>query len=99
MDGPIVIDVDLGPRLLLDSPDSLTAWADYCTDLVRVDLYRLDTRRKWREVKSGLRERLEHLVHDIHAAFSGLCHGLRQHLRGESFNLDIHLERGNTIGG
>ena len=97
MDGTVVVDVDLRSRLILDAANGLAAWANDGTDLIGVDLNRLDARRERRKVDMWLRQRLEHLIHNEHAAFFGLRHRLRQDFGSETLDLDVHLKRCHTV--
>ena len=45
----------------------------------------------------GSWQRLEHLIHDEHAALFGLRHRLRQDLHRQALDLDVHLQRRDAI--
>src|SRR5579859_6605247 len=93
----IIVNVNLRTGLVLNAADRLAARADDRANLIRVDLDGLNARRIRRQVLMRLRQRLQHLVHDVHATLFGLGHCLREHLRRQPLDLDIHLEGRDAI--
>src|SRR4029453_18526311 len=72
LDGPVVLDVDLGLGLLLDLADHGAALADDVADLLGVDLDRRDARREVAHLAARLRQDLEHLLEDRQPGVEGL---------------------------
>ena len=72
MDGAVLLDVDLGARLLLDAADHLAAAADDVADLVHRDVDRLDAGRELRELLARRLDGLQHGVQDVGAALARL---------------------------
>src|SRR3954469_19464455 len=98
-DRAIVVDVDPGARFLLDGSDHLPAWANYRSDLLRIDLEANDPWRKLGELFSRPVNRLCHLSKNEESAVSGLGKRFPHDLRCNAFDLDVHLDGGNTFGG
>src|SRR5215218_6899946 len=97
--GAVVVDVDLGLELLLHAADRLAALADHGPDLLGVDLDRLDRRRVHGELLARALDRARHLVQDEQAALARLLEGVGEDLEGNAADLDVHLQRRDSVGG
>src|SRR5690606_26963600 len=96
---PIVIDVDRRARRLLDPADRLALRPDDLTDLRRVDLDRQDPRREAGQLGARRRDRLLHLVQDVHPCATGTVERVTHELDSQSLDLDVHLNRGDPLAG
>src|SRR6185312_12902140 len=96
-DDAIVVDGELGARLVLDAANGLALRSDEVADLLGADLHRDDTRRKGRQLVAALRQRLVHLAEDVHAAFFRLRQRFLENVQIESLDLDVHLDRGDAV--
>ena len=99
LDGAVVVDVDLGARLLDDRADDLAARADDFADLVDGDLHGLDARGVGGELAAARGQRLAHLVEDVQPAVLGLRQRLLHDLGRDAGDLDVHLQRGDAVRG
>src|SRR5207237_5182980 len=85
----VVLDIDLGARLLGDLADHLASGADDVADLVGVDE---DGRDAWRvsaHLATRPRQDGQHLVEDEEARFASLRDGLRTYRVAQDPGLDI----------
>src|SRR5438094_2755923 len=95
----VVLDIDLGARLLGDLADHLASGADDVADLVGVDE---DGRDAWRvsaHLATRPRQDGQHLVEHEEARFASLLERLRKYLVGQALDLDIHLQRSDAVAG
>src|SRR4029077_9866903 len=90
LDGPVVLDVDLGPRLGGDLPDHLAAGTDHVADLVDRDLHGVDARRVWRQLAAAGADHGGHLVENEEARTPSLLERVTHDLRCDARNLDVH---------
>ena len=88
-----IFDRDLALVFLLHRPDVLATGADDQADLVRRDLHRLKARSVRAQRLTRRAQGLQHLTQDVQAAFLRLVEGLREDLAGQTFALDVHLQR------
>src|SRR5262245_947957 len=96
-DSAVVRNVDLRAGLLLDAANDLAARADDVANLVGVDLHRDDARRVFADLLARLGDDFVHLVEDEHPPLSGLLQSLGQNLGVQSCDLDVHLERRDSL--
>src|SRR5262249_22209495 len=94
-----VLDVDLAARRLDDRADRLAARADDVPDAVARDLDREDPRREGRDVGAGLLDGRSHAPQDVQPARPRLRQSLLDDLAAQTLDLDVHLERGDAVGG
>ncbi|OQA06589.1 MAG: hypothetical protein BWY66_01788 [bacterium ADurb.Bin374] len=98
-DVAVVTGVDLDLALFLDLADGLSAGSDQVADLVRIDVDRLDAGGVDRQRGAGLRDRLHHLLENVHAAQLRLRERGLHDLEGDAVDLDVHLQGGDARGG
>src|SRR5205823_11857442 len=98
-DASVVLDVDLGARLLLDAADDLAAGADDLADLLGADLDGHEPRRVRRELRARLLERFTHLRQHDHASLACVLQRRAHHVDGHALDLDVHLQRGDALLG
>src|SRR5213083_2312329 len=96
-DPAVVLDVDLGARLLLNPPHDLAAGADDLADLLLADLDRDEPGRVRAELGAWLLDRLAHLGEHDHPRFARLPERLAHDLERDPRGLDVHLERGDPL--
>lgn len=90
----VVVDIDLNSGLFDDLIDRFSSRSDDCSDLVRRNLNRDDSRSVRRQFLSRCRNFLQHLLSDVSSAVVSLLQRSFQDFSGKSMNLDIHLNRG-----
>ncbi len=76
------------------------ALANHVTDLLRVDLDGDQARSEVGQL--GLQQSSDGLLHfaqDMLAAFFSLCQCNMHDFFGDAVDLDVHLQRGNAVGG
>ena len=94
----VVGNVDLNAGLLDNLIDYLTLLADNITDLLRIDGDLLDLRSVLANLCARLCDCLCHnLVKDVDSCFSRSSDGLFDDRSCQAVNLDIHLNRGDTL--
>ncbi len=98
LDGPFVVDVDLGARHFDDLADHLAARTDHFADFVRWDLHCFNARCMGREFASA-GQRLVHLAQDVQPAFFRLSQSFFHDFGRDARNLDIHLKRRDAVFG
>ncbi len=98
-DGAIFIDVDLGAGLFGQRTDDRAALADHVTDLLGVDLHGEQARGEGGHFGLGLGHGFLHLAQNVHARFLGLCQCDLHDFLGNALDLDVHLQRGDAVGG
>src|SRR5205814_1822757 len=96
---PGIIDCDLSASLLLDTADRLPLRSDQIADLLRIDVHRHDARRILRQIRTRLRERLRHLAKNVKSSLTRLRQCFLDDLEIESFDLDVHLDRSDSVLG
>src|SRR5215813_10356024 len=96
-DPAVVRNVNLRAGLLLDAANDFAAWANDVADLIGVDLHCDDARRVFADLRTRLGNDFVHLVQDEHSSFPGLLQSLGQNLGVQSRDLDVHLERGDSL--
>src|SRR5471032_1227322 len=99
LDRAVAFDVDRSLGLFTDCTDGRAALTDDVTDLVGIDLHRDHGRSIFRQLGTRLTNDLVHLAEDVQARFQGLAQSDFHDLFGDAFDLDVHLQRGNTLGG
>src|SRR3990172_8978790 len=99
LDGPVVLDVDLGLGFLLDLADHGTALADDLADLLGVDLDRDDPRGEVAHRLARLRQDRRHLLEDLEAGRQGLLEAVADDRLVDAPDLDVHLEGGDALAG
>src|SRR3984893_3757681 len=92
-----VVHGDLGARLFLDAADRLSLGADEVADLLGTDVHRHDAWSVRREIGTRLGQGLGHLSENVKSALARLRHGLLHDLQIESLDLDVHLDRGDSL--
>src|SRR5690606_33198073 len=98
-DRAVVLDVDLGAGFLGDRLDDRTALADHFADLVGVDLDGDQARRELGELRTRRGQRGLHFLEDVQAALLRLRQRDLHDLFGDALDLDVHLQRRNTLLG
>src|SRR5665648_234138 len=99
LDHAVVIDLDGAIELVLEPADGLAALTDDRTDLVGVDLDGEDPRSEFREYGAGFGDHRIHLIQDRKPSVLGLSQGVSEDLEGDTGDLDVHLQGGNTVFG
>src|SRR5690606_28795345 len=99
VDGPVVLDVDRATGAVDDVAHRLAAGADDVLDALGPDLDGRDPRRPLRDLRPRLVEHLGHLPEDVEAALPRLLEGALQDLPRHAGDLDVHLDRGDPVGG
>ena len=94
---PAVVDADLGPSLFLDSANRLALGSDQFADLLRIDRHRHDARCVLGEFRPHAWERLVHLAEYVNPSDARLRHRFLHDLEVESLDLDIHLDRRDSL--
>ena len=95
----VVFDVDRSTGFFGDAANHSTALTDHVTDLFRIDLHRDHARSKAGQFLStacGLRA---HFIQNVLTAFVGLSQGNLHDFLVDAFDLDIHLQGGDTVFG
>ena len=69
--GTVILNINLSTGLRDDPLDSLPAWSDEGTDLLRIDFYRLDPRCVFREFRPRLVQRAAHDIENFRTRFFG----------------------------
>src|SRR5690606_14045739 len=95
----VVIDVDGSTGLFGDAADGHAALADHVTDLVGVDLQHGHARGVLGDRRTRRGDHLVHLTEDVDTRLVGLLQGVFHDLFGDALDLDVHLQRGNALGG
>ena len=98
-DGAVVGNVDRTTGFLGDRTYGRATLTDDITNLVRMYLERHDTRRMFGHLFTRRIDRLVHLAKDMQATVFCLCQRLFHDLLRNTLDLDIHLQRGNTVLG
>src|SRR5205809_3622515 len=91
-DTAVVLDVDLGARLLLDPAHDLAAWADDLADLLLADFDRDEPGCVRAELGPRLLDRLAHLGEHGHPRLARLSERVAHNLERGAGDLDVHLE-------
>ena len=94
-----IVDRDLGARLFLDSANRLALRSDQIADLLRIDVHRHDARRIRRQIGARLCQRLGHLAENVQPSLASLCQRFLHDLEIEAFDLDVHLDRSDSVLG
>src|SRR5206468_2299096 len=94
-DDPAVLDVDLGPGLVLEAADRLAARADHQADLVGVDLDLDQPRRVLGDLLARAFDRPEHRPEDLDAGLMSLVERLADDLLGDAEVLEVELDAGD----
>ncbi len=95
--GAVVLDVDRGAGLLGDLADHRPALADDVTDLFRIDLQRDDRGGPFGHLGARSAEHLVHFTKNMQAALARLRQRDAHDLGRDALDLDVHLERRNTL--
>src|SRR5476649_2887398 len=98
-DHAFVADVDLGTGFFGQRADHGAAFADHVTDFFRVDLDGDQTRCEIGQFGFDVRHGFLHFAQDVLAAFLGLRQRHLHDFLGDAHDLDIHLQRGDTVAG
>src|SRR5690606_6436130 len=99
LDRAVVLDVDGSLGLFADATDGGAALADDVAALVLVDLHRQHGRGIGRQLAARLGNDLVHLAEDVQTGFQSLAQGDLHDLLGDALDLDVHLQRGDAVGG
>src|SRR5450631_1948754 len=95
----VVFDVDGSARLFGDLTDHGAALADDVADFLRIDRQGDDGGRPLGHVFAGLGQYLVHFIQDMQATALRLIQGNLHDLARDARDLDVHLQRGNTVFG
>ena len=99
LDGAVVLNINGRAGLLGDRADRGTALADHIADLVRVDLYGGNARRKFGHLGLMRGQHRVHFFQDMQAPLFGLMQrGLHDFPR-DAVYLDVHLQCGDALRG
>src|SRR5258708_4536308 len=98
-DGAVFADVDLRAGLFGQCTDGGAALADHVTDLLGVDLHRVQLGSEGRDLGLGFAHGFLHLAQDVHARFLSLGQGDLHDFLGDALDLDVHLQRSDAAGG
>src|SRR5712692_441456 len=93
----VVLHVDLGPRLLLDPAYDLAAGADDLPDLLRADSDGDESGRVLRQRRTRCLDGLGHLAQHVQSCLPGLGEGLAHDVHRDAADLDVHLERSDSL--
>src|SRR5699024_302153 len=96
--GAVVLDRDVGARVVLDLVDHLPLGADDLADLVHGHVDR-DDPRGGRGHLVGHVDRFAHDVEDVQARVLRLAQCVSEHGGGDAVELRVHLDRGDEIAG
>ncbi|MNB88788.1 hypothetical protein D3C75_358080 [compost metagenome] len=97
-DGTVIIQLDVGAGLFGQGTDHGTALADDILDLLRIDLDGVDARGEIGDFGTGSLDGFVHDLQDVQASATSLLEGNLHDLFGDAFDLDVHLQRGDTLG-
>ena len=92
-----IFDVDFSARFFRNLLDYFAARPDDVANLIGIDLHGNDARRIRRQLLPRFADDLEHLAHDVDAAFVSLLQSLGQDFAAEAFDLNIHLDSRNAL--
>ena len=98
-DHAIVIDVDLGAREGRDATDVLSARSNERTDLVDRNADRLNAGRVLRQFRTRSRHDGLDEIDDLHTSVVRALQRAFDGVPGQTANLEVHLETGDTITG
>ena len=79
--------------------DGGAAFADHVTDLLWIDLHGEQLRREVRDFGFGFAHGGLHFFQNVHSRFFGLGQSDLHNFFGNALDLDVHLQRRNTVGG
>src|SRR5690554_687503 len=97
--GTVIGDVDGSAGFFADTADGCATLADHVTDLVGIDLHADHGRRVGGQFLARGRQHLVHLTEDIQTSIVSLVQSQFHDLFGDALDLDVHLQRGNTLLG
>src|SRR5690606_33576890 len=98
VDGAVVLDGDVGARVLLDLVDHLALGADDLADLVHGDLHGDDPRGVRGHLVRDV-DGLAHHVEDVQPRVAGLVQGRGEHGGGDAVQLGVELQGGDELAG
>ena len=99
LDDAVVVDIHLGAGHFHDFTDDFTARPDDFADLVGWNLHGLNARCVDREIAAPELSAFVHLAQDMHPPIFGLCQRFFHDLGRDTRDLDVHLQRGDTVFG
>src|SRR5260370_26916551 len=99
MDGPIVVDIDLSACFRDDPLYRFSPGTDQETDLVRLDLYGLDSRRVLAQFLTRHSNCLSHHIENAHTSIPSLANCFSHYLIGDPRQFEIQLKTGNSVPG
>jgi hypothetical protein len=95
----VILDVDLGARLLLHSADHLAARSDDLPDLVRANLDGDEPRSVGTHLGARCPDGLRHLAEHVQPRLARLGQRLPHDVDRDAADLDVHLQRGDPLLG
>ena len=98
LDHAVIVDVNFGTGQFHNLADNLAARADHFADFIGWNLQRFDLGRVFAKALRG-RQRFVHFTQDMQAAIAGLSQSLGHNLGRDACDLDVHLHRGDAVGG
>ena len=97
-DRAVVVDVDLDACALDDLVDGLAALSDNITDLLGIDLHKVDLGSVLVDCGTGLGDGVVHnAVHDEHSGFTAACDGAGDDVPGQAVDLNVHLDGSDAV--
>jgi len=96
---PIIINVDFYIGLFLNRTDDLPTRSNDRADLLHWHLQSGDSGYKGAQFRARYRNDFQHLIENGQASRMCLFECLAHDFGGDPFNLDIHLQCGDTFGG
>ena len=97
--GSVLLDLDRRSRFFFEFTDVLALRTDDLTDLVLGDSHGLDPRGPLVEFRPRTFDCGPHRVQDRQTSVLCLLEGTREHLGWQPFDLRVHLQRSDHIGG
>ena len=96
-DSTIIVHRQLRSSLFLNTADVLALRPNQLANFVDRNLHGHNARCVLRKIRAGLAERFVHLAENVQTTFLGLRQRLLHDLDVKTFDLDIHLNGGNTV--
>src|SRR5271166_5943265 len=99
MDGPVIVDIDLSACFRDDPLYRFPSGTDQETDLVRLDLNGLDSRRVLAQLLTRHINCLGHHIENAHASIPSLANCFGHYLIRNPRQFEIQLKTGNSVPG
>src|SRR5690554_4487359 len=95
----VVINIDGRTSLFGDGTDGCTTLTNYITDLLRINFHGDHLRRFLGQFGTRSRDHLVHFTQDMETGLMGFFQGYFHDFLGDTLDLDIHLQGGDTVCG